>query len=231
MFLPKPSLCSILSQSQTKEALEAEGGSSKVMCNRLSPTDWTDKWQEAFGRLEFLTRKWAILKGCHFTAWTDNNPLTYILTKPRLDACEQHWVAKLASFSFDLKYGPSKNIVTDTLSREPFVQSSVNLRLVTETYHSLLNQVNGVVDQVVQDSFQLTTNCQVLSPADGPSYATGVSSQGQMTASPLSSQDVAAILDAHCSGGVGWMIDMESIPHFINVDQTTALNVNTLSAV
>ncbi|KAJ8355217.1 hypothetical protein AAFF_G00085090 [Aldrovandia affinis] len=52
-------------------------------------------------RLEFLALKWAIcdkfshwLKGVHFTAWSDNNPLTYILTKPRLDACEQRWVAK-----------------------------------------------------------------------------------------------------------------------------------------
>ena len=62
-------------------------------------------------RLEFFALKWAVcekfshwLKGHHFTAWTDNNPLTYILTKPRLDACEQRWVAKLASYSFDIKY-------------------------------------------------------------------------------------------------------------------------------
>lgn len=54
-------------------------------------------------RLEFLALKWAVcdkfshwLKGQRFTVWTDNNPLTYILTKPKLDACEQRWVAKLA---------------------------------------------------------------------------------------------------------------------------------------
>lgn len=102
-------------------------------------------------RLEFLALKWAVcdkfyywLKGRHFTAWTDNNPLPYILTKPRLDACEQRWVAKLASFSFDLKYVPgSKNIVADALSREPFVQSNVSHRLVRVPYHSLLSHVNG----------------------------------------------------------------------------------------
>lgn len=43
-------------------------------------------------RLEFLAMKWAIcdkfshwLRGRKFTVWTDNNPLKYILTKPKLD--------------------------------------------------------------------------------------------------------------------------------------------------
>ncbi|KAF7705597.1 hypothetical protein HF521_020883, partial [Silurus meridionalis] len=59
-------------------------------------------------RLEFLAMKWAIcdkfshwLRGHRFTVWTDN-PLKYILTKPKLDACEQRWVAKLAPFEFDI---------------------------------------------------------------------------------------------------------------------------------
>ncbi len=51
-----------------------------------------------------------------------------------------------------------------------------------------------------------------------------------MTAGALSSQDVAAVLDAHCSGGVGQMMGVETMPHIPDVDQTTALNVSTLSA-
>lgn len=46
-------------------------------------------------RLEFLALKWAVcdkfshwLRGHTFIVWTDNNPLTYILSKPKLDACE-----------------------------------------------------------------------------------------------------------------------------------------------
>ncbi|RXN03966.1 hypothetical protein ROHU_034290 [Labeo rohita] len=119
-------------------------------------------------RLEFLALKWAIcdkfshwLKGRHFTAWSDNNPLTYILTKPRLDACEQRWVAKLAAYDFDLKYVPgTKNFVADTLSRELFVKSCVSHRLLKEPYVSLLDEVNGVVTGTVQDAFRVSNHCQ-----------------------------------------------------------------------
>lgn len=97
---------------------------------------------------------------------------------------------------------------------------------MTEAYQSLLNQVDGVVDQVIQDSFRLTTNCQVLSPADDSSGATGVGSQCQMSTDALSSQDVAAVLDAHCSGGVGQFMGVESIPQFLDEDQTAALNTH-----
>lgn len=43
------------------------------------------------------------------------------MIKPKLDACEQHWVAKLVHYTFDLKHIPgTKNTLADFLSRDPF---------------------------------------------------------------------------------------------------------------
>lgn len=57
------------------------------------------------------------------TVLTDNNPLTYIMTKPKLDACEQRWVSKLAPFDLDVKnIQGSQNILADLLSHGPFTK-------------------------------------------------------------------------------------------------------------
>ena len=58
-------------------------------------------------KLEFLVLKWAIME--HFKEYllyqpflvkTDNNPLTYIITTPNLDATGHRWVGALAKFNF-----------------------------------------------------------------------------------------------------------------------------------
>lgn len=63
--------------------------------------------------LEILALKWSVcdkfshwLKGHDFAVWADNNSLTYIMTKPKLDTCEQRWVSKLAPYSFTIQYIP-----------------------------------------------------------------------------------------------------------------------------
>ena len=50
----------------------------------------------------------------------DNNPLTYILTTPNLDALGHPWVAALAEYNIKLEYlKGSDNKIADTLSRLP----------------------------------------------------------------------------------------------------------------
>ena len=80
------------------------------------------------GKLEFLALKWAITEQFRdylyyspkFTVFTDNNPLTYVLTTAKLNATGQRWVNELADFHFDIKYRPGKsNADADTLSRMP----------------------------------------------------------------------------------------------------------------
>ena len=53
--------------------------------------------------------------------YTDNNPLTYILTTAKLDATGQRWVAALALYNFKLHYRSGKsNANADSLSRIPW---------------------------------------------------------------------------------------------------------------
>ena len=54
------------------------------------------------------------ISGCD----TDNNPLTYVLTTAKLDACGQRWVAKLANYNFTIQYRSGQsNVEADALSR------------------------------------------------------------------------------------------------------------------
>ena len=81
-------------------------------------------------KLEFLALKWAItdqfheyLYGGKFEVYTDNNPLTYILTTAKLDATGQRWVARLADYNFNLHYKSGKsNMDADALSRIPWTK-------------------------------------------------------------------------------------------------------------
>lgn len=38
-----------------------------------------------------------------FVVYTDNSPLTYVLTTPKLNATTHRWVAELADFNFTIK--------------------------------------------------------------------------------------------------------------------------------
>ena len=78
------------------------------------------------GKLEFLALKWAVTQrfedylcyGPPFTVFTDNNPLTYVMSTAKLNATGLRWVGELANFQFSLKYKPGKKHTdADALSR------------------------------------------------------------------------------------------------------------------
>ena len=80
------------------------------------------------GKLEFLALKWAVCDrfsdylhyGPAFEIFTDNNPLTYLLTTAKLNASGLRWVAQLANYQFSIKYrAGKKHIDADYLSRHP----------------------------------------------------------------------------------------------------------------
>ena len=83
-------------------------------------------------KLEFLSLKWAMtekfydyLYGHKVQVWTDNNPLTYVLTSAKLDATGHRWLAALSAFDFSISYKPGKgNCDADMLSRLPRTEAS-----------------------------------------------------------------------------------------------------------
>ena len=76
-------------------------------------------------KLEFLALKWAVvdqfweyLQYQPFHVKTDNNPLTYVMSSPNLDATGHRWVAALANFNMSLEYQKgSDNKVANCLSQ------------------------------------------------------------------------------------------------------------------
>ena len=78
-------------------------------------------------KLEFLALKWAVTQKYHdylyghkFVVYTDNNPLTYVLGKAKLDATGHRWIAALSAYDFKILYKPGRtNSDADGLSRCP----------------------------------------------------------------------------------------------------------------
>ena len=80
-----------------------------------------------FLKLEFLALKWAVTK--HFREYLqyspepflirmDNNPLTYMMMTPNLDATGHWWVGALANYNFKIEYLKGwDNSTADVLSR------------------------------------------------------------------------------------------------------------------
>ena len=111
-------------------------------------------------KLEFLALKWAVCEKFHeylygtkpFEVFTDNNPLTYVLTSAKLDACGQRWVAKLANYNFSIKYrcGVS-NTEADALSRIKWPEA-ISEKLDTENGCIDTHVINAILTGAVTKS-------------------------------------------------------------------------------
>ena len=87
-----------------------------------------------------------------FEVFTDNNPLTYVLTSAKLDACGQRWVAKLANYNFSIKYrcGVS-NTEADALSRIKWPEA-ISEKLDTENGCMDTHVINAILTGAVTKS-------------------------------------------------------------------------------
>ena len=91
-------------------------------------------------KLEFLALKWSMtehfkeyLTYAPFVGQTNNNPLTYVLTIPNLDATGHQWVGTLASFQFELEYQKgANNGAADALSQVPSSHSQQTVQSLLE---------------------------------------------------------------------------------------------------
>ena len=128
-------------------------------------------------KLEFLALKWSVterfheyLYGGEFEVYTDNNPLTYVLTTAKLDATGQRWIANLANYNFKIFYRCGRsNIDADSLSRIPWEVTQENhaqtgpiiksLMLTPQTavrVPHLPNAVIAIQELIVRTDFELT---------------------------------------------------------------------------
>ena len=115
-------------------------------------------------KLEFLALKWSVTDRFHeylylgtFNVYTDNNPLTYILTLAKLDAIGQRWVASLGPYNFSLHYNPGlQNMVANSLSRIPWENATfyneVDYNVVKAVVHKgEVNSVGSIEPKLIFD--------------------------------------------------------------------------------
>ena len=114
---PKDGLGAVLSQKQS------DGKYHPVTYASRSLKGSEEKYHSS--KLEFLALKWAVVdqfrEYLHYQPFhvkTDNNPLTYVMSSPNLDAMGHRWVAALANFNMSLEYQKgSDNKAADCLSQ------------------------------------------------------------------------------------------------------------------
>lgn len=107
---------------------QIQKGQKKVIAYASRGLRENERRMESYSsmRLEMVALVWAVgekfkdyLEGNQFVVLTDNNPLTYFMTKGKLTATEQRWAAILSRFDFQIQYRSGRhNANADALSRQ-----------------------------------------------------------------------------------------------------------------
>ena len=105
-----------------------------------------------------------------FPSKTDNNPLTYIMTTPNLDATSHRWVGALVQFNFEYEYQKGcDNTVADVLSWEttqldPDMVRSIHDGVVLGAAHQAKVHDPTVVegDLSLEQEVHVTIGCSLI---------------------------------------------------------------------
>ena len=132
-------------------------------------------------KLEFLCLKWAVtekfhdyLYGNNFVVYTDNNPLTYVLSSAKLDATGHRWLASLGCYNFNLVYRSGKaNGDADGLSRRP--QEDIELcsdavQAICSAYTIERDSCPYVENLVVNCNSHVASSRECFSPDDSSEF-------------------------------------------------------------
>lgn len=125
------------------------------------------------GKLEFLALKWSVTEKFRdylyyaptFTVYSDNNPLTYVLSTAKLNATGCRWVAELSDFHFTIRYRPGReNIDADTLSRLPLDIGTVMNECSEELSSDVICATIQAVEAQEEPSipWSVSTNCSSI---------------------------------------------------------------------
>lgn len=142
------------------------------------------------GKLEFLALKWAITEKFRdylyyapfFTVYSDNNPLTYVLSSAKLNATGRRWVAELADYHFTIKYRPGReNVDADSLSRMPIDMET----LMKECSEEMSYDAVGAATQAVEHQDELRASWSLAISAESAAAATDDASIVPFTAAQI----------------------------------------------
>ena len=120
-------------------------------------------------KLEFFALKWAVTEKFHeylfgnkVHVFTDNNPLTYVLTTAKLDAAGLSSLAALTNYDLTLTYKSGKmNIDADALSRRSQSEQD-NSSSVNESPHISAQAFQAIVDYVDNADIDCTPYVEVI---------------------------------------------------------------------